>query len=510
MRLVTPEQMRTLEELSDANGVGYEELMEQAGKNLFAVIMRQIEQLNRPRILFLCGNGNNGGDCFVAARHLAEQGVAVTVALVSGVPKTILAYSVYKQMGKTVETLSSLKDAFTALKTADIVVDGVYGTGFHGTLRPEIRALFEEAQKRFVIAVDVPSGGDAATGAAADGTMRCRMTVTFGACKFGMVQYPLKGCCGDVLVADIGIDESLFEQIEYPVEVVTETTIADFLPERRPDAHKGQFGKLLCVTGSENMPGAAALSAQAALRCGVGLLRIATAPAAIAAIAARYHEPMFQRLRTDSAGFASFDNYEAILASAKYSSAMLIGCGLGVTEDTKKLVRTLIRTAPCPIILDADGINCVAGSIDILKEAKAGLILTPHAAEMARLLSCSPGEVQENRMYCASKLAKECGVTVVLKGAGTIIATPERAYVNATGNPGMSKGGSGDVLAGMIASFVAQGLTLDHAANFSVYLHGKAGDCAAAKLSEQAMLPSDIIDELPALFLQLERHQNQP
>ena len=217
---------------------------------------------------------------------------------------------------------------------------------------------------------------------------------------------------------------------------------------------------------------------------------------------------MFLPLHTDETGYITFENLDTILTAANKSTALLLGCWMGVTEDTKKLVRALIRTAECPIVLDADGINCVAGCIDILQEVKSGIVLTPHAAEMARLLGATPTEVQEDRMTAASDLAKRTGAVVVLKGAGTVIATPDRAFVNSTGNTGMSKGG-GDVLAGMIASFTAQGLSTEYAAILGVFLHGLAGDCAAKRLSAQAMLPSDLIGELPALFLQLEQKQLQ-
>ncbi len=506
MRLVTPEQMRNLESLSDEMGVSYEMLMEQAGKNLYAVLMRQIAEMPHAKVVFLCGNGNNGGDCFVAARYLAERGVQPVVALTCGVPKTILAYSMYKKM-EHVTVLSHQSEILAAIDTADLLVDGVYGTGFHGELRPEIRELFARAAGRFCIAVDLPSGGDAETGAVAEGTLCCRMTVTFGACKFGMVQYPLKGCCGDVLVADIGLPPRAFDQLEYRMEVITEDFVRALLPSRRPDSHKGEFGKLLCLTGSQRMPGAAAMSTLGALRCGVGLLRLA-APASVgAALSASCYEPMYLLLPTDPAGFVLSEALPILLEQAAQSTAMLIGCGLGVTDETRRLVRELICNAPCPLILDADGINCIVGCIDIIRESKFGIVLTPHAGEMARLMGCTPAEVQENRMFCAQTFAKRCGVTVVLKGAGTIIASPDAVYVNETGNSGMSKGGSGDVLAGMLASFAAQGLSLADAAAFAVYLHGKAGDRAAAKFSEQAMLPTDLIAELPALFLQLEQEK---
>lgn len=507
MRLVTPQQMRRLEELSDQNGVSYAQLMEHAGQQLSVFLLRQIRQKKGGKILFLCGNGNNGGDCFVAARLLSSQGVPVSVGLLCGIPKTILAYSMYKQLGD-IPVLSSIAQIKEAIGIADFVVDGVFGTGFHGTLHPEQAELFALASSRFCIGVDIPSGGNAETGAVVPGTMRCRMTVSFGACKFGMVQYPLKTYCGEILVADIGIPESAYQQIDYPMAGITERMIANFLPSRQPDSHKGQFGKLLCITGSERMPGAAVMSAAAALRCGVGLMRLAAPRSVIAAMCARYPEPMYLPMQTDEKGFALSANGDMLLEEMAKSTAVLIGCGLGETEETKALVTRILQEATCPVILDADGINCVTGCIDIIKEVKVPLILTPHPAEMARLLHCTVAAVQSDRMEQAGSFAREHGVTLVLKGAGTIVATPEGAFVNSTGNSGMSKGGSGDVLAGMLASLVAQGIPPTNAACMAVFLHGKAGDCAAEHLSEQAMLPTDLIGELPGLFLKLEQRRH--
>ena len=241
MRLVTPDQMRMLEEVTDASGVSYEEMMEHAGRSLYAVVFRQVERLECPHVVFLCGNGNNGGDCFVAARYLQERGVRVTVALTSGVPKTIRAYAEYKKM-KQVSVVNQEREILDAIQTADVVADGIYGIGCHGVLRPEIRRLLHAAQSRFCIAVDVPSGGDPTSGSVAEGTLSCRITVTFGACKSGMVQYPLKEYCGEVMVANIGIPAKAFEEIPYPTQVLTPQLIRGLLPKRRPDSHKGDSG----------------------------------------------------------------------------------------------------------------------------------------------------------------------------------------------------------------------------------------------------------------------------
>ena len=210
-------------------------------------------------------------------------------------------------------------------------------------------------------------------------------------------------------------------------------------------------------------------------------------------------------METGLGGLPHRGNEAADLEAAKRCTALLIGCGLGVTDGTRTLVQHLLQQAPCPVILDADGLNCMVGCIDWIRQAQAGVILTPHPAEMARLMNTTTEAVQADRMACACAMAQTYGAVVVLKGAGTIVAAPDRAYVNTTGNSGMSKGGSGDVLAGMIASLTAQGMPLADAARLGVYLHGRAGDAAAARLSQHAMLPTDLIDALPEQFLALEQ-----
>ncbi|XOQ44739.1 MAG: Multifunctional fusion protein [Clostridium sp.] len=285
-----------------------------------------------------------------------------------------------------------------------------------------------------------------------------------------------------------------------------EKILLNMLPPRDPESNKGDFGRLLCVCGSEGMAGAAAMSTLSALRCGVGIVETAVPKSIYPIVAALAPEAVFSLLDISSDGNMTERAEQTISAALSRASACLVGCGLGKSPYAHGAVSLLLQTAKVPLVLDADGINIVAEHIDALNTASAPLVLTPHPGEMARLLKTSVKEVQQNREHYAFWFAKKYGVILVLKGAGTLVASPQgRLYRNTTGNPGMAKGGSGDVLAGMIASFAAQGIDLFQAAAGAVYLHGLAGDECAKSLSQCAMLPTDLIGKLPELFLKMGR-----
>lgn len=290
---------------------------------------------------------------------------------------------------------------------------------------------------------------------------------------------------------------------------LTLSKISKMIPKRLWNAQKGDFGRLLCITGSRTMPGACALSTKAALRSGAGLVTVGTAPENPMRLAGTLPEAMWLPLVTDADGFLlDVPNHESLEPHLRRANAVLLGCGMGVTPDTKALVKWILHQAECPVILDADGLNCIADCIDIEGGKRTDWILTPHPGEMARLTQKSISEIQVERIKTAQDFAAKYPVTLVLKGAGTIVAQGKNVCMNPTGNPGMSRGGSGDVLAGMIASLAAQGLSAWNAACAGVYLHGFAGDLAAARYSQQAMLPSDLLDCLPSAFIAMEQEQS--
>ena len=511
MVLVTPKQMKVIEKNTNDSGISYQMLMQNAGIQLAQFIMNQPLDLTAGVVIF-CGNGNNGGDGFVAAKMLSEAGIPVTAALMCGEPTTEISAQAYFDLsGESADVLflnDNIDKIFNVISSTALIVDAVFGTGYHGELPPQIKACFSYAAraKGVKLAVDVPSGGNCATGEVAEGTLKCDYTITFGAKKLGMEFSPLKNICGEILVTDIGIPKTAYSNIERPISSIQFSQMETILPERSPTAHKGDFGRLVNISGSKRMSGAAAMSTLAALRSGVGLCTLAAPKSVVDSLSGNLYEAMYLPLKETSKGEIAFSNAKEILECCEKASAILIGCGLGVSEDTTKLVEFLLENSTSSIILDADGINCLASRIDIIKNTRASIILTPHPGEMARLLSVSTEEILQDRLGWAIRLSTELGVTVVAKGAPTVIAGENGfCFVNSTGNPGLSRGGSGDVLAGMIASFAAQGIPSTDAAVAGVFLHGMAADQTAAKLSMQGMLPTDVIAELPLLFKQMNR-----
>ena len=560
MQIVTPRQMAKIEERSETLGVSRKQLMENAGKALADLIDEHCrsEKGNKcdgSSVVFLTGKGNNGGDCFAAANILIYRGFKITIIDVGGQPETELSKEMYQRLPKekigfidgyrnknveaaieaveleymtasedsSLEALEKKKDrnsienvllherrrmhkVISAIKEADVVVDGVYGTGFHGQLDKNAAEVLSVGTGAYCIAVDVPSGGNSSDGAVSNGIFKADETLALGYIKTGMSQYPLKKYCGKITVADIGIPDEAAEAIngERKYYRIERSHLADFPPKREQDSHKGDFGTVLIIAGSSSMRGAASLAAMGALRSGAGLVRIASVEKCIDSAAVTAPEATYVELDCDDYGYMLFDpNRQPVLEAMDKAGAIVIGCGMGVTQDTIELTKFVTENAKCPVIIDADGINCIASDIDILLKKKTDIIITPHPGEMARLLHCDIAAIQENRIAVAEKYAEKYGVTVVLKGAGTIVADSHASAVNHTGNAGMSTGGSGDVLAGIIGSVCAQGASVFDSACAGVYIHGLAGDIAAEKLGKEAMLPRDIIDNLSDSFRRL-------
>ncbi len=490
MLYVTPKQMQQLEQLTDAHSISYAEMMDRAGAALVCAILDFVPE---PRqVLFLAGTGNNGGDCYVAAKYLHLRGVRTAVYAPLGTPKTAISRAAAAQAAAAGVTLLSRGDRW--LRDADVIVDGLFGTGFHGELPEAARPFLERREGKTHIAVDIPSGGNGATGTVFEGTFHADLTVTFGYAKLGMTQYPLREYCGQIVTADIGIVPA--SDLDSPVAVLLELNeIQKRLPRRRPDAHKNKSGHLLTVAGSIRMRGACVLAVTAAMRSGVGLQTAAAPEAALQAICTGTPEVMCLPLRTDEEGFLlNEENHDVLKKYLKGKNALLLGCGMGVTENTRNLTKFLLSESDCPVIVDADGLNCLTGSIECLPEGRT--VLTPHPGEAARLLGIETAEVQADRPSAALRLAEKTGAVVVLKGAGTIVTDGRHMAVCTLGNAGMARAGSGDVLAGITASLAAQGMPLYEAACAAVTLHAAAGDAAAAHYPAAYMLPQDLIRAL--------------
>lgn len=487
MNLVTPNQMKLLEATADMNGISYERLMLNAG-GILADTIRE-HSSNDDKILFLCGNGNNAGDCFVASTILSDSFDSIKIAMLCGEPKTQLSKKMFQSIPKNVSILYDFENIQKSFKDSTIICDGIFGTGFHGELPENVQEVLKIHTDALKIAVDIPSGINCKTGEVSNGTMVADITLTFAYQKLGMMLYPAKNYCGNIIVADIGITEEHYQEcIETPIEILSHDNVK--LPNRVETGHKGTFGRLLHVTGSKNMLGACIMASKSSLRCGVGLLVICTEDNSLLPLS--MPEPIYIPR-----------NYSDISKELKRASAILIGCGLGTNDQSIGIFNHVIKNATSPIIIDADGINILSQRIDIIKNKK--VILTPHPMEFSRLTRLSLEEIQSNRLEIAVNFAKKYQCTLILKGSGdTIITDGNSATICNVANSGMGKGGSGDVLAGIISSFVAQGLSPIEACKLGVYIHSQSGLNCAKKFGKFSMLPSDVIQEIPNVLKTLD------
>lgn len=496
MYMVTPQQMRTIEDKSELYGVSKKELMKNAGRKLAEIIDIRCNKDFNKKIVFLVGTGNNGGDCSVSAGILADMGYKnISIFLVYGTPKTELSKEMYDKVS---DKVSVSEDYKSCISESDIIVDGVFGTGFHGKLDDKIIDIFSIKNKAYRIAVDVSSGGNSLTGTVSEGTFRADETLTFGLMKTGLSQYPLKDFCGKITVADIGIPEKAFDflKTERNYTFIERENFPNFPPERKSTSHKGTFGKVLIIAGSNLMRGASYFAVSGALRSGAGLVQLATVGKCIDTVSILAPEATFIEL-PEKQGCMDFVPEKLNL---KNYNSIVIGCGMGVTPETFELTKFVVENSEVPVIIDADGINCISSDIDILLKKKTDIILTPHVGEMSRLLKCTTAEISTNRFESAEKLAEKYNITVVLKGAGTVIADYKNTAVNSTGNAGMSRGGSGDILSGIMGAIAGHGYNAFESACIGVYMHGLAGDITAEKLTQEAMLPRDIINSLSDSF----------
>ena len=485
MYVLTTAQMQAVERAAILDGLEELRLMENAG-SAAAKLIRSLYDIRDKSVVLLCGKGNNGGDGFVIARKLMDEGAKVTVILTCGYPVSESAKERLSIIRNSdIEQISLEKEPYIAassIRNASIIVDAVFGIGFRGLLPDSLRSTFHVINKSSVpvIAVDVPSGINADTGEADPDTLKADLTITFTANKAGLVTPSGAVFSGDVHVVSIGIDEKLLKPYLSGQAEITFDMVGNCFKKRKDESNKADYGRLLTLCGSRGMMGATMLSVRAALRCGTGLV-LSALPASLYPIAAsNLCEPVFCLLDETARGDFTLSSRIEMRKQSNTADALLIGCGIGKSAGAAALVLDCLKNIECPIVLDADGINIAARHINKLKTVRAPVILTPHPGEMARLTGLSIQKIQENRVETARNFAGETGAVVVLKGHQTVIASRGHpVLINTTGNPGMATGGSGDVLAGMIAAFLAQGMNPRDAAMCGVHLHGLADDRAA-------------------------------
>lgn len=511
MLILTTKQMKRAEKITDEMGVSYLEMMENAGRQANRFISEWYDAQDKSCVV-LCGSGNNAGDGFVFANEYSKCGSDVTVVLCHGHPQTVdsdKTFQALREVSVEIIRLEQDPEAVThKIDQADFVVDALYGTGFHGKLDPFIGSMLDYVNKSDVtrIALDVPSGINADSGIHDDIYFNADITLCFGALKPLHTIEASKACCGMIKVLNIGITDNVIYAVYNNTTILCDSLIKEILPKRSQNAHKGTYGRLLNIAGSAGMGGAAMMSTLSAMRCGAGTTTLAAPQALAQAVASHLMEAMTIGLPADSLGRISSDAAPVITSALTDKTACLIGCGLSVTDETHQIVEYVIQSSACSLVLDADALNCIRKKPDILLKAKSDVVITPHIGEMSRLTGLPVEEVMHDMCKTAKDFAQAYNCIVVLKSSRTVIATPSgELYQNTTGNAGLAKGGSGDVLAGMIASFLAQGISPVHSAICGVYIHGYTADVLQRRMSEYSILARDLIDEIPYALKRLGR-----
>jgi NAD(P)H-hydrate epimerase len=514
MKIVTPSEMRELDSLATRRyKIPALALMENAGRAVADQAMALAGGRApgaAPSVCIVCGPGNNGGDGFVAARLLHEQGIAVSVFLLGRAAALRNQARVncqrVKKLGLKVDELTTAKSVAGLpgkLAASDVIVDAVFGTGFRGapdTITAEAISAINGSGIP-VLAVDIPSGINGETGAAAGAAVRARCTVTLGLAKTGLLFHPGKANAGEVIVVDIGLPQQLLDSHEATHETVEGVDAVAVLPFRRPDAHKGSCGTVFALAGSLGFTGAAALTAQAALRSGAGLVYLGVPESLHDVMAVKLTEVIIRPLPETRTRTVSIHALERIRALLPKADALAIGPGLSTHPETVDLVQQLLPLLPVPAVIDADGLNALSQKIDALGAAKVPLILTPHYGELSRLLQIDIAAIKASPPAAAREAARRFRQVVVLKGAPTVVAEPSgRVWINTTGNAGMATAGAGDVLTGLIAGLLAQGLKPVEAARLGVFVHGMSGDIAAEQKTEYCLIAGDLIDHLPQAY----------
>lgn len=506
MKIVTGNEMREIDRIAiEERNIPSPDLMERAGQSVANLIIGQVY----PRsVAVVTGKGNNAGDGFVTARYLHEAGVHVILVMLAKEDQLSgEALINYNRLSPQIPRFICVMENQVAmnLEGIDCVVDAIMGTGVQG----DLRGLYAGAVKAInnckatIVSVDIPSGLPADVEHFDGLCIRADYTVTMGLPKLGMTQYPAAGYCGKVSVAWLGFpDDLLKEESPSKCSMISHERIKKILPQRPPDGHKGTFGSVLVVGGSIGMTGAVSMTALSAARSGAGLVFAAIPHSLNTILEIKLTEPITIPLPTDSQGVPDKGMLDGILENASKCDAVALGPGMGRDAETFELIRECIEKISQPLVLDADGLNALEGHMDILKNRKAPTIVTPHPGEFSRMIGQPVSEIIHKRISLSRAFAMDHEVWLVLKGASTIVAEPGgRININSTGNNALAKGGSGDILTGLIAGFLAQGKSPEDSAILGVFIHGAAGEHASHLNTEYACIPTDVIRNISKAFL---------
>ncbi len=499
MKLITSSKMREVDRKADEMGIKTSYLMERAGRGVAEEVRKALGGVSGKRGIVFVGPGNNGGDALVCARYLHDWGCEILIFMTRRKEDENLR--LVRERGIRFINTSELRDE---IKRADFLVDGFFGTGKLRPLEGEVKEalLIARENKKLTIAIDLPSGLDADTGEYDPATLPADITVTLACPKEGLYKFPGAGIRGEVIVKDIGIPESLLRDIE--TELLDPSLIRSLLPERPLDAHKGTFGRLLVISGSKNYIGAAYLACMGAIRCGTGLVTLATPDSIHPILASKLTEATHIPL-PDEDGYLKKEASKLVLDEIKNFDALVIGCGLSLRGEVVDFIREVLFSLPedFPVLIDADALNTLSATDGWEEKIKAKAILSPHPGEMSRLTGLKTADIQKRRFEVAREFSKRWNKTLVLKGAFTVVAYGEKLRVSPFSNPGLASGGTGDVLAGIIGGFLAQGIEPFDSASLGVYIHALSGERVKNKLGDQGMMASDLLPEIPKVIKHL-------
>ena len=485
-------------------------LMENAGRAVSNVIINNYPTAEK--IAVFCGSGNNGGDGFVIARHLLSAGKDVTTYILRnpseyrGDAKTNL--EALRNISRNVKKISG---SFSGYKKSDLIVDAIFGTGIDREIKGPVKKIISKINSLRApkISVDIPSGLDSDSGQPLGVAVKAEATVTFIVPKTGLVIYPGIDYTGNLFIADITTPKELEKNIKS--ELLTFKTCKSFLKTRSSDTHKGTYGHTLIIAGSNGKTGAAALCAHSAVRSGSGLVTIVGPKSVIKSIEEKIVEPMSEGIPDGGNGYLGPESLEDAFRILNSKTSLAIGPGISTTQGTEKFLLELLKKVKIPVVADADAINIIAKNKNILKKLKVPLVLTPHPGEMARLVDSTTKEVQQDRIRTAVDFAVNYGCIIVLKGARSVIAAPDgRAFINPTGNPGMSSGGMGDVLAGVIAGLISQKYSALEASLLGTFSHGLSGDIVTGEIGRSGITATDVANSIPNAFKDIVQNSSEP
>ena len=520
MKILKASQMAEVDRLStEVYHIPSLVLMENAGRFVAEEILKACPDLPARRIYVFCGKGNNGGDGFVAARHLALREGRPEVFLFGDPEKlkgdALVNWEIVRSLDLPVHVLSSAAPVLKRLEPPDVVVDALFGTGLSKPIGADFRRPVERinawGKKCLVVSVDIPSGLFSDSAEVPGPAVKADVTVTFTALKPAQVLPPAADHAGRVVVVPIGSPAPLLENADYRMELIDAAQVGRALPPRPRDSHKGHFGHVFVVAGSRGKSGAALMTGLAALRSGAGLVTLWLPESLQKHVIGKVPELMAEPIPDTPQGTSDAAGAEKILGQSSQANVLAIGPGMTTHPSTRTLIQELVRRSPVPVVLDADGINAFAGEVELLRnENGQPVVITPHPGEMARLLGSTISDVQNDRLGVSSRFSQSQKVFSVLKGFQTVVTTPAGLiFINSTGNPGMAKGGSGDILSGIMARFVGswqrrfRGGDLralaDHV-SAAVYLHGLAGDLATEEKGTESMIATDLLPHLPEAF----------